>query len=132
MSKSITLGGTSLAVLDELPAGVFFDLAEAEVQGGSIAVVANAKFLKAVVLPEDQERLEAVLHGTEPVVTTWEVNNALGSLIQEYTARPLEQQRNSRSTQSRTEQPSRVVSLSPAASDKTEGRSSRAGRSVAS
>lgn len=111
----LVLGKRRMRCIEVLPPGVIFDLAEGTHEGGTLkAVAAFSRFLRAVVMPADQDLLREALYDTQPVLSYDELNEAAGGLVAEYTGRPTQRPSASPGGSTPTTGPSRVVSLSRA------------------
>lgn len=88
MEKSITLGGKSLPCIDELPAGLLLDLAEATEIGGMRVVSEYRKFIYAAVRAEYRQQLDDILHSIEKILSLDDLNEAVGGLMVQYIGRP--------------------------------------------
>ena len=133
--KLIRLGDRELRCIEVMPLGMVFDLAEAmDVVIGESApmkqTAALSRFLKKIVVAEDLPKLQEVLHDTVTAVTFGDLNEAVGSLMVEYSGRPFAQRRSSSPGPTSTGGSSRVVSLWRG-TGKTPARSSKPGRSGA-
>lgn len=132
--KVLSLGGETFRCIDSVPLGLVFDLAEAMGGGeeGSMAMVAGiAKAIRTIVVKDDRARLKAVLDREENAVTFDELNNAMGSIMEEYGKRPTKQLSPLPSGRDETMRPSKVVSLYRGTVETAET-STRAGKSAAS
>lgn len=128
----LKLRDQELECIEALPPGLLFDLSDiAGSNNMSRTLMMYGRFFRTVVAKKDHERLDAILYDTENVITFNELSEAIGELVEEYTNRPTERPSSSPTGADATGGPSRVVSLSPG-TVRAGGRSSRAGRSIAS
>lgn len=110
--RSLNLGGQTFNCIDQMPVGLFFDLAEAPT--GMASLLAFRRVLDVIVVEEDQERLKAAFYAVSPVILIDDLAEALAGLMTEYAGRPTERPSSSLSGSKPTGKPSRVVSLSRA------------------
>jgi hypothetical protein len=90
-TKVMVLRGEEIHCIGALPPGLLFDFAELQSDDNPMRVAAAiGRFLKALVIPEDQERYRRLLYDTENILDYNELTEAAGELLRSYTARPTE------------------------------------------
>lgn len=99
--------------------------------GGVIAMNRTFEWVFGVVLPEEHERLNALMSDTEAAVSFEELNAGVAALMAEYSGRPTTRPSRSTTGGAPTPQRSKVVSLSKGTVSEAD-QSSTAGHSIAS
>lgn len=127
----LKLGEHEFRCIERPPLGLMFDLAEAEMQGDSAALVALRKFVRVVVEDDEQERLEELFNNRRATLSIEDLNAGISALMEDYSGRPTERPSRSSSGPEPTGASSRVVSLSRG-TVRVEETSSQDGQSAAS
>jgi hypothetical protein len=109
----LELKGQKLRCIEQMPAGWLLDMADASERGGMQVLASYRRFIYGAVLPEETERLDALLHDTENPVSIDDLNEALGNLMVAYNERPLAPASLSPAGGNLSEPMQRVVSLTP-------------------
>lgn len=134
--KTLTLRGEELGCIDVMPPGLLFDLSDIDFetkdpQAAMRNMSALGKWLREIVLDEEQERFRQILYDKKNPISMDDLSDAATKLLMEYAGRPTERPSNSPAGGEASGQPSRVVSLQRATVE-TVDPSSKVGASSAS
>jgi hypothetical protein len=111
--KLLRLRGEEIRCIDALPPGLLFDLAEMTTETDTMRTMAAiGKFLRAVIVPEDQDKYRQLVYDPVNVLAITELSEACGDLIREYAGRPTLRPSESADGSPPTGDISRVVSFS--------------------